>query len=97
MLLINFVYFVTRTPSRSRSRVLRHDHEHEEYGYGFGYGYGYEEYGYGFGFGYGYGYNRDAATEVQTNFVSSQYFVTITTKSKLIVVVVRRAVPCRVY
>ena len=31
--------------------------------------------------------NGDGATEVQTNFVSSQYFVTIT-KSKIIVVVV---------
>ena len=28
----------------------------------------------------------DGATEVQTNFVSSQYFTTITTKSKIFIV-----------
>ena len=30
----------------------------------------------------------DGAMEVQTNFVSSQYFVTITTKSKIIILII---------
>ena len=33
-------------------------------------------------------HDDDGATEVQTNFVSSQYFTTITTKSKIIIAAV---------